>query len=242
MRDAWHGLGEAFIPGGSAGADQTAQSFDAAYRSLRADPSIQFDLPRAPPPAEPPAWLEALGRFLEQLFAPVGRFLGWLLGFLPEGPYARVLLWGVIAGAAAVLCWTVYRRLTTGRWRPWSRPPPVPTEPLDEWVPDSTPVRAWLQEADELASQGRFAEAIHSLLLRSVEDIARRRPQLARPSLTGRELASSRVLPASARVLFAGIAGVVERSLFGGRPVQERDWLEARDSYSQFALAGTWRA
>lgn len=242
MHDAGRSLGEAFISGGSAGADKSAQSFDAAYRALRADSSIQFDLPRAPPPPEPPAWLEALGRFLEQLFAPVGRFLGWLLSFLPEGPYARALLWGVIAIAAAVLCWTVYRRLTTGEWRLWTRRQPIPTEPLDKWAPDSAPVRAWLQEADELADQGRFAEAIHSLLLRSVDDIASRRPQLAKPSLTGRELASSELLPPPARNLFAAIARLVERSLFGGRPVQEGDWLDAREAYSRFALAGTWRA
>ena len=33
------------------------------------------------------------------------------------------------------------------------------------------------READALAAEGRFAEAIHHLLLRSVEDIGRRRPR-----------------------------------------------------------------
>ncbi|CAA9520982.1 MAG: hypothetical protein AVDCRST_MAG09-2044 [uncultured Sphingomonas sp.] len=171
----------------------------------------------------------------------MARFFGWLLSLLPEGPFARALLWGVIALAAAVLCWAVYRRLTTGGWRLWIRRPALATEPIDEWRPDAAPVRAWLDEADALARQGRFAEAIHSLLLRSVDDIAARRPQLAKPSLTGRELASSELLPPSARGLFAGIARLVERSLFGGRPVHEGDWLEARQAYSQFALAGAWR-
>lgn len=235
-------LWEGFISGGSTvTAEGGTGSFDAAYRALRADTSIQFDLQRAPPPPEPPAWLEALGRFLEQVFSPLARFFGWLLSFVPEGPYARALLWGVIALAAAVLCWAIYRRRATGRRRLWTRSPPLATEPVDEWRPDAAPVRAWLDEADSLARQGRFAEAIHSLLLRSVDDIAARRPQLAKPSLTGRELASSELLPSSARGLFARIARMVEHSLFGGRPVHESDWLQARQAYSEFALAGAWR-
>lgn len=183
-----------------------------------------------------------MGLFLEQLFAPVGRFFARLLSFLPDAAYARALLWGLIGIAAAILCWAVYRRLTSGEWRLWTRSEALTTEAVDDWRPDAAPLRAWLEEADALASQGRFAEAIHSLLLRSVDDIAARRPQLARPSLTGRELASSELLPSSARGLFAGIARTVERSLFGGRPVHKGDWLEARQAYSEFALAGSWRA
>ncbi|MFL6730134.1 MAG: DUF4129 domain-containing protein, partial [Sphingomicrobium sp.] len=84
-------------------------------------------------------------------------------------------------------------------------------------------------------------EAIHHLLFRSIEDIARRRPSAVRPALTSRELAASTAVPERARSLFAGIARLVERSLFGGRPVGEPDWVKARDSYAEFALAGAWR-
>jgi hypothetical protein len=124
-------------------------------------------------------------------------------------------------------------------------PRAVPVEELaleEDWAPEEAGARSWLEEADALAREGRFAEAIHHLLFRSVEDIANRRPALVRPALTSRELAASQGIPARARELFAAIARLVERSLFGGRPVDEGDWLQAREAYSDFALAAAWRA
>ncbi len=64
-------------------------------------------------------------------------------------------------------------------------------------------MRSWLDEADALAAKGRFAEAIHHLLLRSVEDIARRRPKLVRPALTSRELSASDGIPAARRAIYS---------------------------------------
>jgi hypothetical protein len=63
-----------------------------------------------------------------------------------------------------------------------------------------------------------------------------------RPALTSRELAAAEAIPAPARDLFARIARLVERSLFGGRPVAADDWTTARAAYADFALPGTWRA
>jgi hypothetical protein len=128
-----------------------------------------------------------------------------------------------------------------GQWRWPARRIPVVVAVDEEWRPEAAPLRAWLEEADLLAQQGRFADAIHCLLLRAIDDLARRRPQLARPSLTGRELSQSSLLPARARTLFASIAEIVERSVFGNRLVDEVQWNEARRSYSQFALAGSWQ-
>ena len=88
------------------------------------------------------------------------------------------------------------------------------------------PARAWLDEADALAARGLYAEAVHHLLFRSVEDIQRAARTLVRPSLTSRELAAASGIPTIARELFARIAGYVERSLFGGRPVVADDWMQ----------------
>ena len=85
--------------------------------------------------------------------------------------------------------------------------------------PDEMPMRRWLEEADALAAQGKYAEAIHHLLFRSIEDISSRRPNLVRPALTSREIAASEAIPSRAGELFASIARLVERSLFGGRAV-----------------------
>jgi hypothetical protein len=217
----------------------------AAHDALKADSSIQFSLQPAPPPPEPPKWLRDMAQWLSDVFAPVGRFFQWIGSFMPDAPYARILLWTVLAAAALGFSILVYRRIREGEWRLRRRRPQsgVPVEETDEegWAPEDAPARSWLREADALAAQGRFAEAVHHLLFRSIEDIARRRPRLVRPALTSRELAAAEALPPPARSLFARIAGLVERSLFGGRPVEASDWTAARTAYADLVLPGTWR-
>lgn len=219
-----------------------AEKFDTAYRALREDGATQFSLPSTRLAAEPPAWIEAVGRFFRKLFEPVGRFFSWLDSFLPEAGFVRIVLWTLIAVAIAAFAAVLVQRLRHGQWQWRSRRKPVESAvEMEDWRPEASPLRAWLEEADALARQGRFAEAIHCLLLRSIDDLASRRPQLARPSLTGRELSCSPLLPARARSLFASIAAIVERSFFGGGMVDECQWVEARQAYSEFAHAGAWR-
>ena len=212
---------------------------------MRHDGSIQFNLAPAPPPPGPPAWLKALGRWLDMIFEPIGRFLSWIASFLPDAAYARFLLWAVIAIGAAALLWALHNRVRYGEWRlrlPRLTSVEASATEEEEWTPEAAGARSWLQEADALARDGRFAEAVHHLLFRSVEDIANRRPALVRPALTSRELAAAQAIPVQARELFARIARLVERSLFGGRAVNEDDWLRAREAYSDFALPTAWRA
>jgi len=217
--------------------------FAHAWHALRTDGSIQFNLAPPPPQPQPPAWLRAFLNALGKLFEPVGRFLNWLVSFLPNAAYARILLWLVIGLGAAALLWALYNRITEGEWRLRPRrTADVDLAQEEEWLPEEAGARSWLDEADALAGEGRFAEAVHHLLFRSVDDIANRRPNLVRPALTSRELACAQVIPGRARELFAGIARLVERSLFGGRPVEEGDWLQARESYSNFMLPSAWRA
>ena len=222
-----------------------AERFAAAHRALRANPDIQFDLKRKTPPLQPPAWLRAFGEWLRSVFRPIGRFLDWLGGFIPDAPYARILLWSVLAMGLAALGWMIWTRAREGAWRMPQlrrRRGAELVEAEQEWQPEAAPVRAWLEEADALAAEGRFAEAAHHLLLRSVEDIGRRRPGLVRPAITSRDLASASALPQRARQLFSGIAGVVERSLFGGRAVDAGDWAECRAAYADFARTAAWKA
>ena len=164
---------------------------------------------------------------------------------MPNAPFARILLWTVLAAAAVALAVAIYQRVRHGTWRlPWRRRVLAAEAEVEEeqWAPEAAPARSWLREADALAAEGRFAEAIHHLLFRSVEDIGRRRPRLVRPALTSRELAAAEAVPPAARDLFARIARLVEHSLFGGRPVGEPDWTEARTAYADFALPRTWHA
>ena len=94
-----------------------------------------------------------------------------------------------------------------------------------------------LDDADRLAAEGRYDEATHLLLKRSVGQIARARPDLLAPSSTAREIADLRALPEAARGSFAVIAERVERSLFALRGLSADDWQAARAAYAEFALA-----
>lgn len=221
-----------------------ADRFAAAHAALKADPSVQFNFTSPPPPPETPSWLKAFFDWLGKVLEPVGKFLQWIGSFMPDAPVARILLWTLLAGAAVALLWAIYQRLKTGEWKvPRFRPAPYrEAEIEEEWVPDDAPVRSWLQEADALAEQGLYAEAIHHLLFRSIEDISRRRPNVVRPALTSREISTASAIPLSARELFVGIVRLVERSLFGGRPVDLNDWTSARSAYADFALPQAWRA
>ncbi|MGK0493568.1 MULTISPECIES: DUF4129 domain-containing protein [Sphingomonas] len=234
------------VSGGTSQQVATATDrFAAAHAALKADSTIQFTLLPAPPPPEPPLWLIQFGKWLQHVLAPIGRFFAWLDGLFPNWPYTKIFLWAVLAVAVAAALWAAYQRIRYGEWRlprfRRARPSAIMPEEEAGWEPEAAPVREWLREADALAAAGRYAEAVHHLLFRSIDDIARRRPQLVRPALTSRELSASDAIPPSARGLFAGIARLVERSLFGGRPVAADDWQSARAAYADFALPRTWR-
>lgn len=219
----------------------------AAHRALTRDGSVQFELRPVDPPQPPPPWLQDLGRSLRDFFRALGQNLRWINDLLPDAPLARILIWTLIVLAALALAAIVVERLRGGVWQlPRWRARTAPVSPADDpdtpWTPEAAPARRWLEEAEALAAAGRFAEAAHHLLLRSVEDMARRRPQLVAPAITSRELAAAEALPNAARAPFASIARLVERSLFGGRPVGPDDWHAAREAYRAFAEGRSWQA
>jgi hypothetical protein len=189
---------------------------------LLADPRIQFALPPAPRPHTPP-WLTAM--------------LHWLHA---SWPVLRVLIWVVLAAIGLFILYMVASQFVDlGRlWRR-RRSDAAPDEP--EWRPEAAPARALLDEADALAAAGRYAEAARLILLRSVDDVMRRRPGLVRPATTSRDLAETREIPARARPAFASIAEVVEISLFADRGATAEAWTRARNAYADFALAGNWQ-
>jgi hypothetical protein len=225
--------------------DAASARFDQAYRAVRADTDIQFDLHPATPPTPTPAWLRAVFDWIGEALKPVGRFLRWIGSFMPDAPYARIILWSVLIAAAGWLLWTLWTRLREGAWRlpRWRRRKRTNDveEQTDDWQPEAAPARAWLEEADALAAEGHYADAAHHLLIRSIEDIGRRRPGLVQPALTSRDLAAVPAIPMRARQLFSGIAAVVERSLFGGRNVNADEWTICRSAYADFVQTPAWK-
>lgn len=194
-----------------------AGRFDAAYRDVRADDALQFDLPD-PVVQQTPGWLIDLLRFLAKL-----------------NPAMQWLFWGGVAVVAALILWMLYQRL---RGRGFDNPAADAQPPV--WRPSEAPVRALLGEADALAAEGRFAEAVHLLLCRSLEDIGGRLPDFLQPALTSRDIAAASELPRQARAAFAEIAAAVERSLFGGQAVEARQWVDCRAAYERFAFSDEW--
>ena len=197
-----------------------------AWKAVRADQAIQFapvQVPKEVPPE--PGWLDAVFRWLAQALEPVGRALGM------SWPVFRWVLLAALVAAALVLLWRMLAPALG--WRP-----KVAAEPHDEgWTPAAGEALALLEDADRLAAQGRFDEATHLLLQRSVGQIAAVRPDLVDPATTARELAAIGALPDAARAAFATIAGRVERSLFALRALGAEDWQAARAAYADFALA-----
>lgn len=194
------------------------------WQAVRDTGDIQFVPLAETPPKPPPGWMQALGEFLQAVFEPVARFLGvtW-----------PVLQW-ILAGLAVLLVgWLAWRILQPLLNRKRRRD----DAPEAEWTPDRQAATALLDDADRLAAEGRFGEAVHLLLQRSVEHIATARPGWLEPASTAREIARLPLLPRAAARAFGEIAGRVERSLFALRELDAADWQAARAAYADFALA-----
>lgn len=221
--------GSAEIAGSTAASDAARD-----WQSLRADDSIQYaPLPPIKPPVTPD-WMKQLGRFLAEVFGWIGDALhaifGPLAGFLGlSWGTMRVVLIALAILLVLYLLWRIAVPLLA-RLRPSPRPP----EP--EWAPDRAAAVALLEDADRLAAEGRYGEAAHLLLQRSVHHIAQARPDWLHPASTAREIATLPPLPERARRAFGVIAERVERSLFALRELTQADWTAARAAYADFAL------
>jgi hypothetical protein len=79
-------------------------------------------------------------------------------------------------------------------------------------------------EATRLAAEGRYAEAVHALLLAAIRHFAERSRVSIQPSRTSRELVRLLPLGAEAREAFSDLVRTVELSLFGGAPVGAEEY------------------
>ena len=133
----------------------------------------------------------------------------------------RILLLAILAVAVFVALAFFVERLR-GRGR--DLPVPAGEEPVPLEVP--------LGSAEELAAAGRYAEAIHLLLLETLSALSRAF-RLA-PSLTSREIAGRVLLSARAREALLALVEAVEISRFGGSPAGEPDYRACRERFHAF--------
>ncbi len=189
---------------------------------MMADKTLQHVLPGVPQAKPPPDWIKP---FLQALGAAGGGI--------------AIAIWIAIGLGVCLIIFLIVRELY-GVQLGWKGGKDFKKTGATDWRPDRDKARILLLDADALAAEGRFDEAVHMLLLRGVADITARRPRLIGPALTSRDIAALPDLPEQARPAFALIAEIVERSFFGGRPVDEAGWLQAREAYEQLVFSGTW--
>ena len=210
------GYGDVRVSGQSA--DDSVAS---AHERLAREGGFQFDHALFAPP-KVPGWLAWLGEALKA-----------------AAPVLKVVFWIGLAALALLIIVAIVREIIRLKAPPArAEGPKLTADPV--WRPDAAAARDLLSAADQLAGEGRFLEAAHLLLLRSVEDIQKHRPKALLVSFTAREIALLPALPDAARSAFAGIARVVERGLFGGRPVDAEDFAACRAAYEAFALPEGW--
>ena len=208
--------------GAAAGVAVAQNGVAEAHARLLREPGLQFEFEALPPPPTLPDWLLA-----------VFRFLGGLQ------PLFEVVFWAAIAGLAGLIIYFVARE-TLRHYR--SRRPREAHAGVVEpdWRPPAAKARALLSDADRLAAEGRFAEAVHLLLFRSIEDIEAKRPHAVKPALTSRDIFALSALPDAARRALGRLVAAVEWSYFAGRTVDASIFSECRRAYEEFALPDSW--
>ena len=204
--------------------DQALAAYEADDRLQRTRPPAKADGLFEPPTRRPPnPFLQAIADFF--------RAIGGALGYALAGLIVIAILAGVYMTFGEQLA---LRR----RQKPKQAGPDLSVQ--SDLQPRPARARALLDEADALAADGRFDEAVHLLLFRSIHDIQERTPGVIRQSFTAREIGTLDVLPDPVRATLSPIIQIVERSFFGGREVSEAGWRDARTAYQDFAFGGAW--
>lgn len=207
------------------------ERLDHAFAVLQGDEDLQKVRPEWEPEAPElnnrRSGSNPILRAIAAFFGAIGEILGYLLALL--------VIVAILAGLCMVFGESISFR---GKQKEKHADPDVSTVP--NLRPEQKRARALLEDADALAAQGKFAEAVHLLLFRSIDEIQEQRSGLIGRALTAREIGALGILPNAVREALMPIIRVVERSFFGGQEVGEPGWQEARASYESFAFGEAW--
>jgi hypothetical protein len=141
---------------------------------------------------------------------------------------AQVLLWSAVAVFAGIVVYTLIENLRL---------------PIKSAAKSGKAVQEELQAvhrrmgvaqdaADMFAANGNFAEAMHTLLLQSLDEMRRRLGVPIAISLTSREILSRVALHSDAKDAFSDIVTRVEISYFGDHAPGAEEYRQCRQSYS----------
>ncbi len=145
-------------------------------------------------------------------------------------PIIAMLMWALLIAGAVIVVFYVIKELAKGgrKDRVRADDPVIGEEP----VPAPAELDRPLEDADALARQGKFAEAIHTLLLRTFQELAR--ASKISPHLTSREILAKIPLLTDGRDALGELVAVVELTWFGDDVPGEPEWLRCRAQFDRF--------
>lgn len=195
-------------------------------QDLPSDDSFLFDEPEAHPEVTAKA-VEILGpRYQtdlpEKKEVPV---VNLARGALPD-IFSKIVL---VLGATIILILLFNMFYSSGRFDPGE------DDEGDISAGDFDFSRLKIPDPELLAADGRFAEAIHSLLLRSLVLISQRLDLAWPRSLTSREILRHGQLPSPARSHLRQLIQRVEIHHFGGLEPAAADFARCQEIYSELA-------
>jgi hypothetical protein len=144
----------------------------------------------------------------------------------PPG-FVRYLLWGAVIIGVLVIVWSLRDSLPV---IDRSRKIVAPVEP-PSLLAQSNRMEEARVEADDLARQGHYGEAMHLLLLNSLSELRRQLGTSFAVSLTSREIERRVQLPDIGRQSLTAIIGSVEQTYFGGQDAGRDDYSACRSNF-----------
>jgi hypothetical protein len=148
----------------------------------------------------------------------------------PLGTIIHWVMWAAVAVAAGLLAFWLISELT-------ALGVDTPALAEDAPGPDLRVIERPLGDAEELARRGDFTEAVHTLLLRTLQELVRSAAVRVTPALTSREILARVPLAPAARDALADLITAVELTHFRGTPASQADYERCRDEFQVFAAA-----
>lgn len=158
-------------------------------------------------------------------------------GELEVGPLGTIInwvMWAAVAVAIGLLAFWLATELSAfgGEDAALAEDAAAPDD-----GPDLRVIERPLGDAEELARRGDFTEAVHTLLLRTLQELVRSAAVRVSPALTSREILARVPLAPAARDALADLITAVERTHFRGAPATQDDYARCRDQFQVFAAA-----
>ena len=153
----------------------------------------------------------------------------------PLSSLFKFVLWGVLIVGIALLVFWLGTELM--RYGGDDKQLATTDDEAGKSSVDLAVIQRPLGDAEELAARGEYTEAIHMLLLRTLQELVRSAAVRVSPAMTSREILARVPLLADAREALAGLITAVEITHFGGDQATLDDYVRCRAQFQKFATA-----